>query len=80
MNHGWLERDDQILADMPALAAIPGVIVQGRYDIICPPHTAMAIAKAWPAGELVMVDDAGHALSEPGITAALVDATDRFRK
>ena len=78
INKGWLTRDDQILADMPKLADIPGVIVQGRYDIICPPHTAHAIAKAWPKGELTMVDDAGHALSEPGVSQALVEATDRF--
>ena len=79
MHQGWLERDDQILAGMDRLNDIPGVIVQGRYDIICPPHTASALAHAWRAGELVMVDDAGHALSEPGIAGALIQATDRFR-
>jgi len=77
---GWLKRDDQILAGMSALAGIPGVIVQGRYDMICPPHVADGIAAGWPAAELVMIDDAGHALSEPGITSALIEATDRFRE
>ena len=79
-NKGWLRRDDQILMDMPVIADIPGVIVQGRYDVICPPHTAAAVAARWPAAELEMVDDAGHALSEPGITSALIEATDRFAK
>lgn len=75
---GWLECDDQILADMGLISEIPGVVVQGRYDVICPPHTASAICEKWPAAELVLIDDAGHALSEPGITSALVEATDRF--
>ena len=80
INKGWLERDDQVLAQMPRLAEIPGVIVQGRYDIICPPHTACVIADAWPGGTLEMIDDAGHALSEPGISQALVEATDHFAR
>jgi len=78
VHNGWLEQDDQILRDMPRIAAIPGVIVQGRYDMICPPETAFHIAKAWPAGILKMVPDAGHALSEPGIAAELIRATDRL--
>lgn len=80
INKGWLRCDDQVLADMPRLVEIPGVIVQGRYDIICPPHTALAIADAWPQCEMKLIDDAGHALSEPGISQALVEATDRFAK
>ena len=79
MNRGWLETDDQILTKMDRVADIPGVIVQGRYDMICPPHTAVALADAWPASELVLIDNAGHALSEPGITSALIEATDKFR-
>lgn len=79
MNQGWLRTDRQILEDMPKIADIPGVIVQGRYDMICPPHTAAELDEVWPAGELVVIDDAGHALSEPGITSALIEATDRFR-
>jgi len=79
-HRGWLRQDDQVRADMGKLVDIPGVIVQGRYDMICPPHTAAEIAAAWPAAELVMINDAGHALSEPGITSALIEATDRFRR
>ena len=63
---------------MPRIAAIPGVIVQGRYDMICPPETAHQLAKAWPAGILKLVPDAGHALSEPGIATELIRATDRL--
>ena len=79
MNAGFLESDGQILADMDRLAGIPGHIVQGRYDMICPPHTAHALHEAWPGSRLEMVPTAGHALSEPGITAALVAITDRLR-
>ncbi len=77
-NGGWLERDDQVLRQMGRLAGIPGVIVQGRYDVICPPATAMRIADAWPGARLRLVDDAGHALSEPGISAELLRATEGF--
>jgi len=75
---GWLEEDGQILRDMPRIATVPGVIVQGRYDMICPPDTATRLAADWPAGVLKLVDDGGHALSEPGIAAELIRATDRF--
>jgi proline iminopeptidase len=78
-HRGWLERDDQIIAGMSRIAHVPGVIVQGRYDVICPPRTAAQLAARWPEAELVVIDDAGHALSEPGITSALIEATDRFR-
>jgi len=75
---GWLEEDGQILRDMPRIAGIPGVLVQGRYDMICPPETAVGLTRAWPAGTLKLVDDGGHALSEPGIAAELIHATDRL--
>ena len=63
---------------MDRIAHIPGVIVQGRYDMICPPQAAYSIAQVWPASELKMVRNAGHTLSEPGITAELVSAMDRI--
>ncbi|HHQ41814.1 MAG TPA: prolyl aminopeptidase, partial [Chromatiales bacterium] len=50
----------------------------GRYDVVCPVEQAFALHEAWPGSELVVVPDAGHAASEPGIAAALVAATDRF--
>lgn len=73
---GFLERDDQILAEAHRLADIPGVIVQGRYDMVCPPTSAHALHAAWPGSRLRMIEDAGHALSEPGISAALVEEMD----
>ena len=57
---------------------IPGVIVQGRYDVATPAATAWDLHRAWPEAEFQLVGDAGHAYSEPGIRAALVSATDRF--
>lgn len=75
---GFLRPDQAILRNMDAIAHIPGVIVQGRYDMICPPQAAWSLARAWPAARLEMVARAGHALSEPGITAALVRAMDRL--
>ncbi len=77
MHGGWLE-EGQLIADAATLAGIPGVIVQGRYDVVCPAVSAWELHQAWPGSELVMVPDAGHSLEEPGILAALVAATDRF--
>ena len=75
---GWLDADHQILARTDRLAGIPGVIVQGRYDMICPPLSAWTLSRQWPAGKLTLVGRAGHALSEPGISAELVRSMDRF--
>ncbi|TCO79546.1 prolyl aminopeptidase [Plasticicumulans lactativorans] len=69
---------DQLVRDAPRLAGIPGVIVHGRYDVICPLDGAWALHKAWPGSRLEIVADAGHAASEPGIAAALVRATDEL--
>ncbi len=57
---------------------IPGVIVQGRYDVVCPMQSAWDLHRAWPEAELLVVPDAGHSAFEPGITDRLVRATDRF--
>jgi proline iminopeptidase len=72
VNKGFLEEDGQILRDLPKIAHIPGVIVQGRYDMICPPRSAHDLAQGWRSGRLHMVRAAGHALSEPGISFELV--------
>ncbi|MFT6022585.1 MAG: proline iminopeptidase [Ascidiaceihabitans sp.] len=77
-NAGFLEFDGQILANMDRIAHIPGTIVQGRYDMICPPESAYSIAQVWPNCDLKMVRIAGHALSEPGISAELVRTMDRI--
>ena len=79
-HRGFLRQDDQILAEVDRIRHIPGVIVQGRYDMVCPPASAYALHKAWPGSQLRIVQDAGHALSEPGITAELLAATDALRE
>ncbi len=77
VNHAFLE-PEQLLRDAHRMAAIPGVIVQGRYDLICPVRSAWELHRAWPQAALKIVPDAGHAAFEPGIRSALVAATDRF--
>jgi proline iminopeptidase len=58
---------------------IPGVIVQGRYDMVCPLASADALARAWPEAEYVIVPDAGHSAMEPSIRQALIQATEKFK-
>ncbi len=77
INHAFLKKDGQILDQMDRIAHIPGHIVQGRYDMICPPESAWKLSQRWPNAELKMVRHAGHALSEPGISAELVRIMDR---
>ena len=77
-NGGFLNFDGQILAHMGRIAHIPGVIVQGRYDMICPPTSAYKLSQLWDNCELKFVRNAGHALSEPGISAELVRVMDRI--
>lgn len=74
MHDSFLE-PDQLLRDAHRLAGIPGIIVHGRYDAICPLENAWQLARAWPGAELQIIPDAGHAASEPGIVDALVRAT-----
>lgn len=71
-NDGFLESDGQILKDAHRLKGIGGTIVQGRFDMICPPQAAYALNQVWPESDLRMVANAGHALSEPGITSELI--------
>ncbi|MFT8776558.1 MAG: prolyl aminopeptidase [Gluconacetobacter liquefaciens] len=74
---GWLE-EGQLIRDVERIRHIPAVIVQGRYDAATPMRTAWDLYRAWPEADFRLVDDAGHAVSEPGIKTALLDATDRF--
>jgi proline iminopeptidase len=74
MNRSFLE-PDQILRDAHRLADIPGVIVHGRYDAVCPLRNAWELDQAWPRAELRVIPDAGHSALEPGIVDALVRAT-----
>ena len=78
VNGGFFEVDGQILRDIDRIRHIPGVIVQGRYDVVCPMRSAWDLHKAWPESELHVVANAGHSANEVGIVDQLVRATDRF--
>ncbi|OLF73987.1 proline iminopeptidase [Maricaulis sp. W15] len=75
---GFFERDGELIEDAERYNHLPGVIVQGRYDVVTPPQTAWSLARAWPRARLQMIGDAGHAAGEPGVVDALVRATDAF--
>jgi proline iminopeptidase len=75
---GFFDEDDRLLRDAHRLRHIPAVIVQGRYDVVCPLRSAWDLHRAWPEAELRIVGDAGHSALEPGITHELIAATDRF--
>jgi len=77
VNRGFFEREDQLLEEAHRLKDIPTIIVQGRYDVICPMMTAHELHAVMPHAELQVVT-AGHAANDPGIAKALVEATDRF--
>ena len=78
VNGGFFERDDQLIANVDRLRHIPGIIIQGRYDMCTPMRTAWDLHKAWPEADFRLIPDAGHAFSEPGIRDALIAATDHF--
>lgn len=78
VNRGFFAYDGQLLADADRLAGIPGVIVHGRYDMVCPVTNAFDLHAHWLDSELEIVADAGHDADEPGIRDALIRATDRF--
>jgi proline iminopeptidase len=79
VNRGFFEKETQLLDDVPRIRHIPGVIVQGRYDVVCPMESAWALHRAWPEAELKIVPDAGHAALEEGTLHELVTAADKFR-
>lgn len=75
---GFFKSDGQLLSDVGRVRKIPSIIVQGRYDVVCPMESAWELHQAWPEAEFVVVPDAGHSVYEAGIARALVAATDRF--
>ena len=79
VNRGFLDPETRLLDDVGRIRHIPAVIVQGRYDVVCPLQSAWALHRAWPEADLRIVPDAGHSALEPGITHELIEATDRFR-
>jgi proline iminopeptidase len=78
-NLGFLE-EGQLMRDVSRIAHLPAVIVQGRYDVICPPVSAYRLHQAWPGSKLRMIPDAGHGALETGIAKALVAATEQFKR
>lgn len=80
VNGAFFSRDAQLLEDVGRIRHVPCVIVQGRYDVVCPAQSAWDLHRAWPESQLVVVSDAGHSANEPGITSALIEATDGFRQ
>lgn len=77
-HRGFFEHDGQLLTDANKLADIPITIVQGRYDMVCPMTSAWDLHKALPHAEFIVVPDAGHSATEPGISRALVHACDKM--
>jgi proline iminopeptidase len=80
VNRGFFRTDDQLLRNARRLRRIPAVIVQGRYDVVCPATSAWALHRAWPEAKLIVVPDAGHSMTEPGIRSALIEETARFAR
>ncbi|MEZ5750508.1 MAG: prolyl aminopeptidase [Paracoccaceae bacterium] len=76
----FLSGPDALIAGLPRMAGVKGHIVQGQFDMICPPVTAWRLHRAWPGSDLRIVPMAGHAMSEPGISAALVEVMDDLRE
>jgi proline iminopeptidase len=76
---GFFARDGQLIENLGRIAHLPAKLIQGRYDVCTPARTAFEVKRAWPAAELTIVPDAGHAVSEPGIVDALVRATEAFK-
>jgi proline iminopeptidase len=79
VNGGFFEREGQLLQDASRIRQIPGVIVQGRYDVVCPMETAWALHRAWPEAEFFVAQSSGHSAFEPEIVHHLIASTDKFR-
>ena len=80
MNNAFFESDNYLIENVGRIRPIPSVIVQGRYDVVCPMMSAWDLHRAWPEAQLHIIPDAGHSISEPGIIDALVEATDNFAR
>ena len=79
INKGFFDSEDHLLKNMNRIRHIPGVIVQGRYDVVCPMQSAWELHQRWPEAQFHVTPDAGHSAYEPGNTDALIGATDGFR-
>ncbi|HVF86614.1 MAG TPA: prolyl aminopeptidase [Pyrinomonadaceae bacterium] len=78
-NNAFFDTENYLIENVDKVRHIPTVIVQGRYDVVCPMMSAWELHRAWPEADLIITPDAGHSATEPGNIAALVGATDRFR-
>ena len=78
-NNAFFETENFILENVQKIRHVPGIIVQGRYDVVCPMRSAWDLHRAWPEAELVVVPDSGHSALEPGISSELVRATEEFK-
>lgn len=78
INRGFFTSDDQLLMNVDRIRHIPAVIVQGRYDVVCPMISAWDLHRAWPEAEFIIAPDAGHSMTEPSIRSALIAAGDRW--
>ncbi|HLL14579.1 MAG TPA: prolyl aminopeptidase [Pyrinomonadaceae bacterium] len=79
MNNAFFDTDNYLIENVGRIRHIPAVIVQGRYDVVCPLMSAWELHRAWPEADLKIIPDSGHSALEPGTRSALVEATDRFR-
>lgn len=78
INNCFLDHPDQLLQNVPRISHLPGVIIHGRYDVVCPLTSAWELHRAWPKSELHIIPDAGHSMFESGILSAIIEATDKF--
>lgn len=79
VNGAFFDTDNWLIENVGRIRQIPAVIVQGRYDVVCPIMSAWDLHLSWPEADFHIIQDAGHSVSEPGIVSALIEATDRFR-
>jgi proline iminopeptidase len=79
MNNAFFPTDNYLIENVGKIRHIPAVIVQGRYDVVCPIQSAWELHRAWPEADFRVIPDAGHSATEPGIIDALIDATDRLK-
>jgi proline iminopeptidase len=78
-HNSFFPTDNYLIENVDKIRHLPAVIVQGRYDVVCPMMSAWELHQAWPEAEFHVIPDAGHSITEPGIASALVEATDKFR-
>ncbi|MBC8214123.1 MAG: prolyl aminopeptidase [Candidatus Marinimicrobia bacterium] len=78
INKGFFKTDEWLLENINSIRQIPAVIVQGRYDVVCPMQSAWDLHRKWPEADFHIIQDAGHSMTEPGIRSKLIEYTDKF--